>query len=216
MAIAEEIREAIKAAKAAYLTPTDNPFKTVLDEVAEGLTDESVEARFTPSPGSRWTLWVSPAYQPGRATPMLTLVIGHGVAEVLLDPKRSAANAAELTEILKGFVTTPEVLESLQSIADLTTLPVDGFLRVARQTVTRDDLMLEVSPEQQRQIGANIGKNVELNLQTSDLPGAGSFKSSASYEVMESAGYTIVLSEPVTMGDGRLRIVGRVERTAQQ
>jgi hypothetical protein len=75
MPIADEIREAVQAAKAASVTPPDNPFKRVLDEVAKGLTDESVEARFTSGPGGRWTLWLSPAHRPGRASAMVTVVI---------------------------------------------------------------------------------------------------------------------------------------------
>jgi hypothetical protein len=147
---------------------------------------------------------------------MVTVVIGPAGAEVLLQPKRSAAEPAELAEILKGFVTMPEVLESLQAIADLVGQPVEGFLRVAPRTVTRDDLMLEVSPQEQRDIAEHAGADISLNLRVSDFPGAGKFKTEAAYRVLESAGYTVTLSEPVTKDEaGLLRITGRVQRTAQ-
>lgn len=215
MPIADEIREAVQAAKAASVTPPDNPFRRILDEVAEGLTDESVKAQFTSGPGGRWTLWLSPAHRPGRAFPMVSVVISPTGAEVLLQPKRQAAKPAELAEILKGFVTMPEFLESLQVTADLVGQPVEGFLRVAPRTVTRDDLMLEVTPQQQRDIAEHAGADIELGLRVSNFPGAGKFKTEAAYKVLESAGYTVTLSEPVTKDEaGLLRITGRVQRTA--
>lgn len=149
---------------------------------------------------------------------MITVVIGPAGAEVLLQPKQRAAKPEELVKILKGFVTMPEVLETLQVISDLVEQPVEGFLRVEPRTMTvsRDDLLLEVPPEQQREIAKHADKDISLDLRIADFPGSGKFKPEAGYQVLESAGYTVKLSGPVTKTEaGLLRITGRVQRTAQ-
>jgi hypothetical protein len=215
MSISQEIRDAIRAARTAAETRPDDPFKKVLDEVAVGLTDESVEARFTSGQGGRWTLWLSPVHRPGRPSAMLTVVIGPSGAEVLLQPKRSAAKPEELAEILKGFVTTPNFLESMAAIAELANQPVEGFLRVAPRTVSRDDLMLEVTPDQQRSIAGSVGSDITLSLRISDFPGAGTFKPEAGYRVLEAAGFSVTLAKDgVSQHDkGELRLIGRVGLT---
>ncbi len=216
MPIADDIRKAIQAAKAASTTPPGSPFKVVLEEVAKGLTDDLVEARLTAGSAGRWTLWLAPAYRPGRAVPMLTVVIGPASAEVLVQPKRVAVKPDELAEILKGFVTLPEFMESLQATADLVGQSVEGFLRVSPQNVTRDDVLLEVTPAQQREIAErdSDGEGVTLELRVADVPGAGTFKEGAGYKVLESAGYTVTLSAPITRDEaGTLHIHGRATRT---
>jgi hypothetical protein len=214
MPIADEIKEAIRAARAASTTPPGDPFKGVLDEVAVGLTDESVEARWAPGLGGRWTLWISPAYRPGRALPMLTVVIASARADVLLEPKQSADRPEELARILKGFVVKPEVLDSLEVQANLAGQPVEGFLRLAPKTVSREDLMLEVTPPQQREIAEHDGREITLRLRVSSFPGAGKLSTEATYQVLESAGYAVTLSGPVTQDAGLVSITGHVQRTA--
>src|SRR5262249_58582933 len=104
-------------------------------------------------------------------------------------------------------------LESLQALADRAHQPVQGFLRVNPRSVTRDDVMLEVPADVQREIAGRVDDDVSLRLRILDLPGAGKLKPEAGYKVLESAGYTVTLSEPVKQeGDDALRIAGRVSR----
>jgi hypothetical protein len=213
MSISQEIRDAIRAARDAAATRPGDPFREVLDQVAVGLTDESVEARLASGPGGRWTLWLSPAYRPGKATPVLTVVIGPSHTEVLLQPNQSAANPEELAEILKRFVTTPDFLESLAAIAEVANQPVEGFLRVVPRSVSRDDLMVEVSPDQQKDIAGKLGQDITLSLRISDFPGAGTFKPDAAYKVLEAAGFSVSLSSVTRHDKGELRLIGHVART---
>lgn len=214
MSVSQEIRDAVRAAREAAVTQPGDPFKEVLDQVAIGLTDEFVEARFSSGPGGRWTLWLSPAYRPGRASPVLTVLIGHSNAEVLLQPKQSAATPEELAKILKRFVTMPEFIESLAAIAELVSQPVEGFLRVVPQSVSRDDLMVEVSPDQQKDIASGLGQDITISLCISGFPGAGTFKPDVTYKVLEAAGFSVSLSGVTLHDKGKLRLVGRVTRPA--
>lgn len=214
MSISQEIRDAVRAARTAAETQPNDPFKQILDEVAQGLTDDTLEARLTAAPSGRWTLWIAPAYQPGRAVAMLEIVISAGSAEVWLDSKQVAATPTELAEILKKVVTTPAFLESLGEIATLSTQSVEGFLKMAPRTVSREDIMLDVPPDAQREIAGSVGNEVSLRLQISDFRGAGTFKGGTPYKVLESAGFSVTLSRDVTQDeDGALQIVGRVSRT---
>lgn len=208
---AREIREAVRAAQAASATRPDDPFKQVLDDVALGLTDEAVEARLTSGPGGRWTLWLAPAHRPGRAVAMLSVVISARGADVLLNPKQVATTPEQLADILRTHVTTPAFLESLQEISELAAQPVEGFLRMAPRTVSREDLMLEVPPEVQREIAQSVDKDVSIRLRIADFPGAGTFMAGTRYKVLESAGFSVTLSKEVAQAeDGSLQIVGRV------
>lgn len=214
MSISQEIRDAVRAARDAAETRPGDPFKQVLEEVAVGLSDESIEARLTSGSGGRWTLWLSPAHRPGRAAAMVTVVISSSGAEVLLHPKRTAAKPEELAEILKGLVTTPDFLESMAAIGALAQQPVEGFLRLSPRTVSREDLMVEVSPSQQSYIAENLGRDISLRLRIADLPGAGAFKPGARYKVLESGGFSITVSADVTPHDSaELEIIGRVGLT---
>jgi len=214
MSISQEIRDAIRAARTASATRPDDPFKQVLEEVAQGLTDDTVEARFTSAPGGSWTLRLSPAHQPGRSATMLEVVISTMGAQVLVRPEQFAKTPAELADILKKLVTSPAFLESLEEVAKLSTQPVEGFLRMAPRTVSREDLMLEVPPEVQRELAERVNSEVALRLRIADSPGAGKLKSGARYSVLESAGFSVTLSEEVAQeADGALRIIGRVTLT---
>lgn len=211
MSISQEIREAVRAARAASETQPGNPFKQVLDEVARGLTDDSVQADFTSSPGGRWTLSLAPAHRPARSVPMLSVVISSIGADLMVEPKRSAATPAELAEMLKEFVTKSEFIESLQTIGELSKQPVEGFLRMAPRTVSREDLMLEVPPEKQREIADAVDKDISLHLRIADFRGAGTFKAGTPYKVLESAGFSVMLTQEVEKNaDGTLLIVGHV------
>lgn len=215
MSIAQEIRDAIRAAQAAAEPRPDDPYKRTLDEIAEGLTDENVKASIRSQLGGRYTLWLAPTPQPGRATPVLQVVISETGADVLLDPKQVAKTPKELTDILKKFVTSVPFLETLQEIAGLTTQPVEGFLRVTPGTVSREDLMLEVPPETQREIATYPNGEVSLLLKVASFPGAGTFKPDARYTILESAGISVTLSQNVKEEpDGGLRIVGRINAPA--
>jgi hypothetical protein len=213
MSISEEIREAIRAAKATPEASAGDPFKRILDEVAKGLSDGSVEARVVGAPGGRWTIWVSPAHRPGVSFSMPSVVLSAGKAEVIGQPRQTAATPAELADLLKGFVTTPTFLASLQEFAELASQPVEGFLRVEAKTVSRDDLLLEVAPEVQRQIAESVGRELTLQLPLAKLPFAGTFKRDVPYKVLEAAGYSVTLERDVALeANGTLRIVGRVRR----
>lgn len=215
MSIAQEIKDAIRVARAASETKQDDPFKRILDQVAEGLTDEAVEARFTPAPAGRWTLVLAPAHRPANAYPMVSVVLTPGRAEVLLDSKQVARTPEELLDILKNFVTTPELLESLKEVASLTNLPVEGYLRVEPKTVSREDLRLEVSPSQQRDdIAKRVGSATTLQLRITDSRGPGTFKPER-YKVLESAGFTVTLvgPPPVARPNGLIEFSGCVSRT---
>jgi hypothetical protein len=142
------------------------------------------------------------------------VVIGPSHAEVLLQPKQSAATPEELAEILKRFVTTPDFLESLAAIAELANQPVEGFLRVVPRSVSRDDLMVEVSPDQQKDIASRLGQDITLTLRISDFPGAGTFKPDATYKVLEAAGFSVSLSSVTRHDKGEWRLIGHVARTA--
>ena len=176
MSISQEIREAVQAARAASETPQGNPFKRVLEEVAQGLTDGPVEAGLRAAPGGRWTLWIAPVHRPGRAAAMLDVVISPGGAEVRLDHGQIARTPEELTTILKTFVTDSPFLETLQEIGEMSKLPVEGFLRMVPRTVSREDVMLEVPPEAQRQIAEGVGGEVSLALRIANFRGAGTFQ----------------------------------------
>jgi hypothetical protein len=214
MSISQEIREAVQAARAASETPQANPFRRVLEEVAQGLTDGPVEAGIRPGPGGRWTLWLAPVHRPGRAVPMLDVVISPGGAEVLRDPRQVARTPEDLATILKAIVTEAAFLDSLQEIGEMSKLPVEGFLRMVPRGVSREDLMLEVPPEIQRQIAERVDKDVSLALRIANFRGAGTFQPGARYQVLESAGFSITLTQPVVQDqDGALRIAGRCSRT---
>lgn len=213
MSISQQIRDAIRAARNKAKVPPGDPFKQVLDEVVAGLTDECVEARLTSGPGGRWTLWLSPAHRPGRAVAVLTVVLTASGAEVLLDPQRSATTPTELAEILKRFVTEPEFLETLEVLGELASQPVEGFLRVTPRTVSRDDVMVEISPAQQGEIARSVGTDIKLDVPVSSFPGAGTFSPGVKYTVLESGGFSISLSRDVTQSEnGTLTLMGHVER----
>lgn len=216
MSIVQEIRDAVREARAASNTRPNDPFKAVLDQVAEGLSDESVEAGLTASPGGRWTLWLAPAFRPGKSTAMLDVIISATHAEVLLQRKLRAATPKRLAEILKKLVTTPEFLYSLAEIAELARQPVEGFLRVKTQSVSRDDLMVIISADQQRrEIADRLGQETSLTLQIADVSGAGTFKPDAPYKVLEAAGFAIWLSRPPRLVSNELHVTGRVELTVE-
>jgi hypothetical protein len=100
----------------------------------------------------------------------------------------------------------------LQEIAELTKQPVEGFLRMVPRTVSREDLMLEVPPEVQREIAESVGREVSLVLRVAPFAGAGIFKPGARYQALESAGYSVALSKDVEEEPGgKLRIVGLVK-----
>lgn len=212
---AEEFREAIRTARSALETAPNNPFKLVLEDVVAGLTDQSVEAHLAPGAGGRWTLALAPAHQPARSTSMLTVVITEKGAEVLSDPPRIATTPEQFTDIMRAYITTPAFLESLQAISELAAQPVEGYLRVAPNTVSREDLMLEVPPEVQRQIAQSVGQGIVVRLSIARFPGAGIFRSGTPYKVFESAGFSVFLSEIVTQDEaGNLHIAGRVARAS--
>ncbi|KYF48027.1 hypothetical protein BE08_19970 [Sorangium cellulosum] len=216
MSISQQIRDAIRAARTKAKVQPGDPFKQVLDEVVAGLTDELVEARLTSGPGGRWTLWLSPAHRPARAVAILTVVLTASGAEVLLDPKRSATTPDELAEILKRFVTEPEFLETLEVLGELASEPVEGFLRVTPRTVSRDDIMVEVSPALQGEIARAVGSDIKLDVAVSSFPGAGKFAPGVKYTVLESGGFSISLSHDVTQSEnGTLTLIGHVERATQ-
>jgi hypothetical protein len=107
---------------------------------------------------------------------------------------------------------TPAFLESLQEVAELSNQSVEGFLRTAPGTVSRDDPMLEVPRQVQRQIAEAIGQEIPLELRVAPFVGAGRFQRGARYQVLESAGFSVKLSKEVEQkGTGELLIVGIVE-----
>jgi hypothetical protein len=214
MSISEEIRAAVRAAKAASEVSADDPFKRVLLEVAEGLTDGFVDARVVGGSGGFWSIQLSPVYRPGLSFSMLDVVLSDSRAEVLGRPPQAASTPQELTAILKRFVTTPTFVASLQELAELSTQPVEGFLRLVPQRISRDDLVLEVAPDAQRTIAEGVGRVLTLQLPLmAKLPFAGTFKSGVPYKVLEAAGYSVTLTQEVAaQEDGTLQIVGRVSR----
>jgi hypothetical protein len=215
MTLSDDIRAAVRAAQAAVETKPDNPFKQVFEQVAEGLTDDHVQARLTSGSGGRWSLCLAPAYQPGRSFPMLVVVISDRGADVLLDPKQTATTPDQLADILRNFVTTPAFLESLQEIAEISSHSVEGFLRITPGTVSREDIMLEVPSEIQRRIAEAVGQEIALELRVAPFPGAGRFQPEARYQVLESAGLSVTLSKKVEQKEsGELHLVGNVEPTA--
>src|SRR5262249_28280505 len=142
---------------------------------------------------------------------VLSVVISAGRAEVLLDPKQVAKTSAELADILKNLVTTPAFLESLEDLVGLIQQPVDGFLRIAPRTMSRDDVMLVVPPDVQREIASRVDQEVSLRVRVSDFIGAGKFDAEAPYRTFESAGYCVALTKKVAPeDDGALRVIGRV------
>jgi hypothetical protein len=212
MSLAQEIREAVAAAQAASKPAADDPYKRVLQEVAEGLTGPGVEARLDEKPSGRWTLVLAPAYQPGRGASMLDVRIGAQEATVYLDPPRVAHSPKELASILKQFVTMPPFLESLEEIARLSEQPVEGFLRIRPGTVSREDVMLEIPPETQKTIAGHRDAEVEIRARVASFRGAGTFQPEAGYVVLESAGFSIRLARAEQAG-GDITLQGRVERT---
>ncbi len=210
---AEQFRDLVRTARANLETAPDNPYRQVLADVAEGLTDGFVEARVVQGTGGRFILQLAPAFRPGRAVAMLTVLVRSTSAEILLNTPRIAATPDELTEILKAYVTAPEFLESLQEIADLVKQPVEGYLKSRPGTVSHHDVMLEVSPEKQRNIAQSVGREITLNLPISTFPGAGKFSPKSNYRILDSAGFTITLSKDVVeQENGELLIVGRVDQ----
>lgn len=212
---AEEFRTAVKTAiQAAKVAPND-PFLQVLQDLAQGIEDENIRAEITREEYSgRLSLQIAPAYRPSRAVTMLVVLLRGPYVEVLLNPRQKAANPEELTNILKAYIGTPDFLESLQEIGRLVLEPVEGFLRSRPSTVSHRDVMLTVSPAQQKQIAENIGKEVSLSLPISTLPGAGKFDRSTQYKVLDSAGFSVELSTaPVEDKAGNLQIVGKVGKS---
>lgn len=194
--LSEEIRTAIQAARQA---PDNNdPFKGVLDQIAEGISDEDVKAEVHSGGGPSWTLSLAPAYQPGRATAVLQVVRTTGGVYLLNDPKQGADSPDHLTYILKRFVTDVAFISNLEQIAALSRQPIEGFLRVFPGTVSRHDLMVVVPPEiQRREIAEKVGQAVTLALNVADFPGAGTFKAGVAYKTTESAGLVVTLTHPV-------------------
>jgi hypothetical protein len=143
-------------------------------------------------------------------------VISGNSADVFLTKKATATSPDELAGILRDYVTTPPFLESLQEVAQLSSQSVEGFLRVAPGTVSRDDLMLEVPPDVQRQIANSVGKEVTLDLRLAPFPGAGQYRREAGYRSLESAGFTVTVATQVQEAEGgTLRIVGTVKVSAE-
>lgn len=211
MSIAQDIRDAVQAARARSAATPDNGFLQVLKEVAEGLSDESVETTWVDGPGGRYTLRLAPAHQPSRASAILSVVISSASAEVLIDPKQVAQTPGELADILKKLVTLGPFLETLDVVAAQAKEPVEGFLRVRPRNISREDLMLEVPPDAQRKLAENVGGNVSLLLKVSSFPGAGVFTPGAGYTILESAGLVLELSKEAQQGpEGQIQIEGRV------
>jgi hypothetical protein len=212
MSISDEIRAAIRAAQQAARPSEDDPFKAVLDQAANGISNDDVKAEIRSELGPRWTLWLAPAYQPGRAAAMLEIVRTSTGVDVLPDPKQSADSPARLADILKSFVTSAAFLGSLEQLGEISKQPVEGYLRVAPGTVSRDDVILEVPPEiQRRDIAEKVGFPVTIVLRVANFPGTGTFNPNADYKVLESAGLVLGLTHPVERGkDSSLTLRGVV------
>lgn len=195
MSLKDEIRAAVANARRPG-QPQQDPYRRVLEEVAQGLTTDLIQAYVCDRPGGRYLLFVGPAYRPGRASPILSVVREEDGARLLIENPQSLQAPAALATALKEFVQHAAFLETLEIFESQAQQSVEGYLRCNPDRVSRADVLLEVTATTQKKLANSEGKVVDFYARVSEFPGAGRHDSKVKYLVLQSAGLTIVLRKP--------------------
>lgn len=208
---ADRIRQQVEAAQQSSAGP--NPFRTVLDELAAGLTSADVTAQIVEGRDPRRvSLVLFPAHQPARRHTMLTFWVADNAIAVLSDPqRRPMTDPAELEAWLLEFAKQPAFVDSLAELGDLARGPVEGFLRgIGVGQLSRDDVLVEVSAADQARLDdAPTGTDLEIDVAFSTLPGAGRYSSAKPPVAFESNGLALTALQVVSADANGLRICGK-------
>lgn len=207
MSFSDEIKAAITKARSGA-EPTESPFLLLLQEMARGVSSDKVRCHVVDRKQLRYELHLAPVYQPGRSNPVLVVRLIQGGVEVLGGSNQRFISEADFREYLRKLAVDPVFLDSVAAVEEATDLPVEGFLREHRGRVSREDVMLVVSPEDQKKIAVSGDQEIALQLPVADFPGAGAVKEGQAYGWLESAGLVVKVEEWAREDDGRVRLVG--------
>ena len=108
----------------------DNPFRKVLDELAEGLTSPDVCARITEGAGARLFLTLWPRTRPTSRHLLLAFSLSDKDIRVHTDPVQLIQDPKKLEGSLEAFVSLPSFIDSLEALTRLS--PFETGVAVAR------------------------------------------------------------------------------------
>lgn len=210
MSFKDDIRRAVAEARQRVADET-NPYVAALMDLAEALTDESIRAEVSAAKGQRWTLSVYPQHRPSSKTVLMSMAISDDKATVLTGERREFLTREALENYLKDFVQLETFISSLSELEQEAKEPVGAYLRVLDpQTISRDDFMLVVTPDNQRHLSeAAEGAELDLELEAGSAIGAGTYDSSVPYRFLNSAGVVLRIVETDRTAEGKIRVRGR-------
>lgn len=205
----EKVRERLAAVQKSAAQP--NPFLQVLTDFAKGLTTPDVLAEVVHSDVDqrRAFLVLQPAHQPARRNPVVSFLVADTAVILLGGDQTPIQSPEDLEQRLLGLMESSALVESIGEVAALANSSVEGYLRhVATGDVSRDDVLVDVAPDQQAALDAAAsGAAVKIVVRPSSFPGAGKFDPQKQPVALESAG--LVLEQlSVTAHGGELHISG--------
>lgn len=209
MSFSDEIKAAIAKARSG-VDPTQSPFLRLLQEMASGVSSASdkVKCYVVDRKQHRYGLHLAPAYQPGRSNLVLMVRLIQGGIEVLGGSDQRFHSEFDFQKYLRDLAVDPVFLDSVAAVEDAADQPVEGFLRERLGHVSREDVMLEVSPDDQKTIATSGGQKITLQLPVANFPGAGVIKEGHAYGWLESAGLVLKVEEWHKEDDERVRVTG--------
>jgi hypothetical protein len=211
MSFADQVKEAVATAQDAPGTEPAKRYRAVLDELASGLTELGVGALIHPGRDPRkLTLRLYPQHRPARVNAMLSFFLDGDAIVVSGETSTQLKSPEALQRWLLDFVKLPELVESIRVLREQAELPVEARLRVdAKMAYMKGDVMVLVSKDDQKKLDeADIGAEVDIDVERIEFPGNAQLGEVAPYAVLESAG--LLLEVQKTTPDGaKLKIHGR-------
>lgn len=210
MSFKDEIRQAVMEVRQRALHE-QNPYVQALGDLAEALTTDTIVADVSPARGQRWKLRVCPRHRPAQAALLLSVAVENGKVVVMTDERREFSTRESFENYLKDLVRLDGFISDLDELERQSREPVEAHLRVLDpQTISRDDLMLIVTPEDQRRLSeASESTDLELELEVGSAVGAGAYKTNVTYQFLISAGLVLVVTDTSRTPDGKIRVKGR-------
>jgi len=148
--------------------PTPSPeiprmrFLDVWNQFADGLRQAGIGADVRPSEdGTQYHLVLWPAYRPGWRTLMLTFRVTPTSVLIFQSGTTPLNSPEELANWLRDFAGGDNFQSTLQALREQADEPVEARLMIQRAP----DLLVQVSPETQRQIATATAEDITMTVE---------------------------------------------------
>ena len=210
MSFAEKLIAAVKTAEAGTETEPGKPFRAVLEQFVATLRKLGIGARLDSLADPRKLgVWLYPEHRPSRGSLMLTFFFD-GDAIIAFGDSPTRLPEPDLLEAwLLEFVKKPAFIESLATLREEATLPVEAQLRVnADGRRHGQDVVVAVTARDQEVLHTlAIHAPASLKVERAEFPGNPQFMAQPAYALLDSAG-VVVLIQNSTLSGPKLAIQG--------